>query len=72
MLNTIIVVSVTDSLEELVLTSMVETEMDGVLQKLIDDVMNKKKQVLQTKMTPEGKLYNVIEIILYSYIYICV
>ena len=49
MLNSIIVVAVNDSLGKLVCTSMVKIEMDGVLQKLTDDVINKKKQVLQTK-----------------------
>ena len=56
MLNSITVVAVNDSLGELVCISMVKIEMDGVLQKLADDVIIKKKQVLQAKMTPEGKL----------------
>ena len=33
---------------------MVKIESDGVLQKVIDIVMSKKKAVLQSKMTPEG------------------
>ena len=56
MLSNVICTTVNHSVGELVHTAMVKIESDAVLCKLVDDVMAKKKSVLQAKMTPEGKI----------------
>ena len=59
-LSNVIITPVNHSLGELVRTAMVKIESDEVLVKLVDDVMTKKKSVLQAKMTPEGTRFMLI------------